>query len=116
RLKDEIAEVTNEIESLGLTEERKSMQRNKQMAIGRKKFNMDPTKGIHFLTESSLLKNTSEDIAQFLYKGEGLNKTAIGDYLGERLPGEAQKIDRMMEAFAQRYCRCNPGVFQSTGV
>lgn len=32
-----------------------------------------------------------------------------------RLPGEAQKIDRMMEAFAQRYCRCNPGVFQSTG-
>ena len=24
------------------------------------------------------------DIAQFLYKGEGLNKTAIGDYLGER--------------------------------
>lgn len=33
-----------------------------------------------------------------------------------RLPGEAQKIDRMMEAFAQRYCHCNPGVFQSTGV
>ncbi|XP_009957078.1 PREDICTED: cytohesin-1, partial [Leptosomus discolor] len=31
-----------------------------------------------------------------------------------RLPGEAQKIDRMMEAFAQRYCQCNPGVFQST--
>jgi hypothetical protein len=32
-----------------------------------------------------------------------------------RLPGEAQKIDRMMEAFAQRYCQCNTGVFQSTG-
>ena len=32
-----------------------------------------------------------------------------------RLPGEAQKIDRMMEAFAARYCLCNPGVFQSTG-
>ena len=32
-----------------------------------------------------------------------------------RLPGEAQKIDRMMEAFAQRYCQCNAGVFQSTG-
>ncbi|XP_014677644.1 PREDICTED: cytohesin-1-like [Priapulus caudatus] len=31
-----------------------------------------------------------------------------------RLPGEAQKIDRMMEAFAQRYCQCNPGVFTST--
>lgn len=32
-----------------------------------------------------------------------------------RLPGEAQKIDRMMEAFAARYCLCNPGVFLSTG-
>ena len=32
-----------------------------------------------------------------------------------RLPGEAQKIDRRMEAFAARYCLCNPGVFQSTG-
>lgn len=34
--------------------------------------------------ENELLRHTSEDIAQFLYKGEGLNKTAIGDYLGER--------------------------------
>ncbi|XP_075418415.1 cytohesin-1 isoform X1 [Tenrec ecaudatus] len=148
RLKDEIAEVANEIENLGSTEERKNMQRNKQVAMGRKKFNMDPKKGIQFLMENDLLKNTCEDIAQFLCKGEGLNKTAIGDYLGERdefniqvlhafvglheftdlnlvqalrqflwsfrLPGEAQKIDRMMEAFAQRYCQCNPGVFQST--
>lgn len=115
------------------------MQRNKQVAMGRKKFNMDPKKvqwdgeqgwspasggvhgsttsqsrllglgqsqqpgqglvgaatdppsislaplqGIQFLIENDLLKNTCEDIAQFLYKGEGLNKTAIGDYLGER--------------------------------
>lgn len=91
------------------------MQRNKQVAMGRKKFNMDPKKvikqcikaftdlslcvsfvfetkhlervclqGIQFLIENDLLKNTSEDIARFLYKGEGLNKTAIGDYLGER--------------------------------
>lgn len=40
--------------------------------------------GIQFLIENDLLKNTSDNIAQFLYKGEGLNKTAIGDYLGER--------------------------------
>uniref|UniRef100_A0A8C9SWX8 Cytohesin 3 n=1 Tax=Scleropages formosus TaxID=113540 RepID=A0A8C9SWX8_SCLFO len=126
----------------------KTSQRNKQIAMGRKKFNMDPKKGIQFLLENDLLQNTPEDIAQFLYKGEGLNKTVIGDYLGERddfnikvlqafvelhefadlnlvqalrqflwsfrLPGEAQKIDRMMEAFASRYCQCNPGVFQST--
>lgn len=37
RLKDEIAEVANEIENLGSTEERKNMQRNKQVAMGRKK-------------------------------------------------------------------------------
>ncbi|KFO80354.1 Cytohesin-2, partial [Cuculus canorus] len=115
-------------------------QRNRKMGMGRKKFNMDPKKGIQFLVENELLRPTAEDIARFLYKGEGLNKTAIGDYLGERrfggviwslgvnlghfwgelgqfwgqflwsfrLPGEAQKIDRMMEAFAQRYCLCNP--------
>lgn len=40
--------------------------------------------GIVFLVENELLRHTPEDIAQFLYKGEGLNKTAIGDYLGER--------------------------------
>lgn len=27
---------------------------------------------------------------------------------GFRLPGEAQKIDRLMEKFASRYCECNP--------
>lgn len=43
------------------------------------------SQGIRFLVDSSLLKNTHDDIAKFLYKGEGLNKTAIGDYLGERL-------------------------------
>lgn len=40
--------------------------------------------GIQFMLENDLLQNTPEDIAQFLYKGEGLNKTVIGDYLGER--------------------------------
>uniref|UniRef100_A0A671XYZ6 Cytohesin 3 n=1 Tax=Sparus aurata TaxID=8175 RepID=A0A671XYZ6_SPAAU len=148
RLKFEIAEVMTEIEQLTCVGESKTTQRNKQIAMGRKKFNMDPKKGIQFLLENDLLQNTPEDIAQFLYKGEGLNKTVIGDYLGERddfnikvlqafvelhefadlnlvqalrqflwsfrLPGEAQKIDRMMEAFASRYCQCNPGVFQST--
>jgi len=27
---------------------------------------------------------------------------------GFKLPGEAQKIDRLMEKFASRYCECNP--------
>ncbi|XP_030671476.1 cytohesin-4 isoform X2 [Nomascus leucogenys] len=123
-------------------------QKEKELCIGRKKFNMDPAKGIQYFIEHKLLTPDIQDIARFLYKGEGLNKTAIGTYLGERdpinlqvlqafvdchefanlnlvqalrqflwsfrLPGEAQKIDRMMEAFATRYCLCNPGVFQST--
>uniref|UniRef100_A0A671PXF7 Cytohesin-2 n=1 Tax=Sinocyclocheilus anshuiensis TaxID=1608454 RepID=A0A671PXF7_9TELE len=149
RLKEELREAIIEVEGLeSSTEGSKTLQKSRHVAVGRKKFNMDPKKGIVFLVENELLRHTSEDIAQFLYKGEGLNKTAIGDYLGERddfnikvlqafvdlheftdlnlvqalrqflwsfrLPGEAQKIDRMMEAFAQRYCHCNPGVFQST--
>ena len=147
QLKDEIAEVTAELESLDAPDERNN-PKTKQMSIGRKKFNMDPKKGIEYLIDNELLENTPESVAQFLYNGEGLNKTAIGDYLGERndfnvqvlkafvslhefsdmilvqalrqflwsfrLPGEAQKIDRMMECFAERYCELNPGVFCNT--
>ena len=29
------------------------------------------------------------------------------------MPGEAQKIDRMMEQFAVRYCECNSNIFSS---
>nr|VZI51641.1 unnamed protein product [Spirometra erinaceieuropaei] len=35
--------------------------------------------------------------------------SALRQFLsGFRLPGEAQKIDRLMEKFAARYCACNP--------
>ncbi|KMQ93578.1 cytohesin-1-like isoform 1 protein [Lasius niger] len=152
QLKDELGEVVAEMEAMeggGLTaDETKPSNKAKQTSIGRKKFNMDPKKGIEYLIEHNLLAPTPEDVAQFLYKGEGLNKTAIGDYLGERhdfnervlrafvelhdftdlilvqalrqflwsfrLPGEAQKIDRMMECFAQRYCQLNPNIFTNT--
>ena len=30
------------------------------------------------------------------------------------LQGEAQKIDKLMEAFAERYCECNPGAISDT--
>lgn len=30
---------------------------------------------------------------------------------GFRLPGEAQKIDRIMEKYASRFCECNPNIF-----
>jgi len=32
------------------------------------------------------------------------------------LPGEAQKIDRMMECFAERYCECNSDMFKCAGI
>lgn len=35
---------------------------------------------------------------------------------GFRLPGEAQKIDRLMEKFAQRYVSCNAEAFKSADV
>ncbi len=39
---------------------------------------------------------------------------AIRHFLkGFQLPGEAQKIDRIMEMFAERFCICNPDVFPS---
>ena len=42
---------------------------------------------------------------------------AIRHFLsGFRLPGEAQKIDRIMETFAARYCALNSEVFPSADV
>jgi len=144
QLKEELSDVNVDIEAMD-TEEG---ARAKNLQMGKKKFNMDPKKGIEFLVTHSLVQETPEDVAQFLYKGEGLNKTMIGDYLGERndfneavlkafvelhdftdlilvqalrqflwsfrLPGEAQKIDRMMESFAQRYCQLNPDIFTNS--
>ncbi|XP_058817633.1 brefeldin A-inhibited guanine nucleotide-exchange protein 1 [Topomyia yanbarensis] len=121
-------------------EERK--QRKEVMETGIDMFNRKPKKGIQFLQERALLGVTVEDVAKWLHEEERLDKTQVGDYLGEndeqskavmcayidamnfsdldivaalryflegfRLPGEAQKIDRLMEKFASRYCDCNP--------
>ena len=39
---------------------------------------------------------------------------ALRHLLGSfKLPGEAQKIDRIVEKFAERYCKDNPGVFRN---
>lgn len=66
-------------------EDSKHSNKDKQMNIGRKKFNMDPKKGIEYLYENHLLKHDPQDVAQFLYKGEGLNKTAIGKNFWHRI-------------------------------
>jgi len=144
QLKEEITDISTEIDAMDTEEGAKQ----KNLAMGKKKFNMESKKGVQFLISHNLVAETPEEGAQFLYKEEGLNKTAIGDYLGEkndfneavlkafvelhdftdlilvqalrqflwsfRLPGEAQKIDRMMETFAQRYCQLNPDIFTNS--
>ena len=80
QLKDEIKEISTEIDAMDTEEGAKQ----KNLAMGKKKFNMDPKKGIEFLILHGSIKETPEEVAQFLYKEEGLNKTAIGDYLGEK--------------------------------
>jgi Sec7-like guanine-nucleotide exchange factor len=110
------------------------------------KFSVKPKKGIEYMQASGLCGDTPQAIAAIFHElKDVLDKTSIGEYMGEekaqnvqtlhayidmidfegltyddavrkflsgfRLPGEAQKIDRMMEKFAERYCNCNPGVF-----
>ena len=110
-------------------------------------FNKKPKKGVAMMQSLGRLGETPEEIAAFLRDSQGLDKTIIGDYLGEReepmlsvmhayvdamdftaqtldeairkflegfrLPGESQKIDRLMEKFAERYCKQNPGAYKN---
>ncbi|KAG8926398.1 guanine nucleotide exchange protein for ADP-robosylation factor [Tulasnella sp. 418] len=113
-------------------------QRKTTLLEGIRKFNFKPKKGIQFLIDTGFIpRKDAKSIAKFLMETDGLNKTMIGEYLGEgeeeniatmhafvdlmdftempfidalriflqsfRLPGEAQKIDRYMLKFAQRY-------------
>lgn len=41
--------------------------------------------------EKGLLEQRAESVAEFLYKEEGLNKTAIGSFLGERYSSHTHK-------------------------
>ena len=93
------------------------------------------------MQSQKLVGEEAVDVARFLVTEERLDKTVVGDFLGDpdkfnkevmyayvdqldfnekdfvsalrhflegfRLPGEAQKIDRLMEKFAARYCECN---------
>ncbi|KAK7340119.1 hypothetical protein VNO77_20813 [Canavalia gladiata] len=142
---DTHSEISNEVSDVSTIEQRRAYKLELQEGISL--FNRKPKKGIEFLINANKVGNSPEDIAAFLKDASGLNKTLIGDYLGEReelslkvmhayvdsfdfqgmefdeairvflqgfrLPGEAQKIDRIMEKFAERYCNCNPKVFSS---
>uniref|UniRef100_A0A2P2JXI4 SEC7 domain-containing protein n=4 Tax=Rhizophora mucronata TaxID=61149 RepID=A0A2P2JXI4_RHIMU len=139
------SESSTESSDVSTIEQRRAYKLELQEGISL--FNRKPKKGIEFLINANKVGNSPEEIAAFLKNSSGLNKTLIGDYLGEReelslkvmhayvdsfdfqgmefdeairaflqgfrLPGEAQKIDRIMEKFAERYCKCNPKVFTS---
>ncbi|TKY65599.1 Brefeldin A-inhibited guanine nucleotide-exchange protein 2 [Spatholobus suberectus] len=52
-------------------------------------------------------------VDSFDFQGMEFDEAIRAFLQGFRLPGEAQKIDRIMEKFAERYCKCNPKVFSS---
>lgn len=142
---DSHSEASSEVSDASTIEQRRAYKLELQEGISL--FNRKPKRGIEFLIKANKVGNSAEEIAAFLRNCSGLNKTLIGDYLGEReelslkvmhayvdsfdfqglefdeairvflqgfrLPGEAQKIDRIMEKFAERYCKCNPTAFTS---
>ncbi|KAL4586003.1 hypothetical protein LXL04_010633 [Taraxacum kok-saghyz] len=144
-ISDSHSETSSEVSDASTIEQRRAYKLELQEGISL--FNQKPKKGIEFLINVNKVGNSPEEIAEFLKNASGLNKSLIGDYLGERedlplkvmhayvdsfdfhgmefdeairvllcgfrLPGEAQKIDRIMEKFAEHYCKCNPKAFTS---
>ena len=140
----QIAEVSspNEFELL--------KQRKEIWEHGIELFNKKPKNGVKYLQQHNLLGLTVDDIAVFLYNEERLDKTIIGEFIGDhdafnkevmcayvdkidffnmeivsalrfflerfRIPGEAQKIDRLMEKFAHRYHECNKKLSSDGGI
>ncbi|KAL6211075.1 hypothetical protein ACLB2K_016303 [Fragaria x ananassa] len=52
-------------------------------------------------------------VDSFNFKGMDFGEAIRFFLRGFKLPGEAQKIDRIMEKFAERYCKCSPNSFTS---
>lgn len=63
--------------------------------------------------EEFSLKVMHAYVDSFNFKGMDFGQAIRFFLRGFRLPGEAQKIDRIMEKFAERYCKCNPSSFTS---
>ncbi|KAL8153523.1 hypothetical protein V2J09_011283 [Rumex salicifolius] len=142
---EETSDVNNREGSSSDFEKAKAHKSIMEAAIS--EFNRKPAKGIDYLISNKLVENTPISVAEFLKKTTNLDKSMVGDYLGQheefplavmhayvdsmnfsgmkfdaairkflngfRLPGEAQKIDRIMEKFAERYCANNPTLFKN---
>ncbi|GMP64519.1 hypothetical protein CsSME_00025756 [Camellia sinensis var. sinensis] len=63
--------------------------------------------------EEFSLKVMHAYVDSFNFEGIDFGESIRFFLRGFRLPGEAQKIDRIMEKFAERYCKCNPNSFTS---
>ncbi|KAK4258438.1 hypothetical protein QN277_004889 [Acacia crassicarpa] len=76
---------------------------------------LDQTKIGDYLGEREefSLKVMHAYVDSFNFKGMDFGEAIRFFLRGFRLPGEAQKIDRIMEKFAERYCKCNPSSFSS---
>ncbi|KAI1712740.1 sec7 domain-containing protein [Ditylenchus destructor] len=144
QIQDELEQVNSRLEGLDVGGDGSDSQA-KMLTMAKKRFNTNPEKGLRYMFDNGLLRETPESVASFLYECDGLRKSAIGDYLGEkepfnldvltcfvrnhdfrnlslvqalrtflwnfRLPGEAQKIDRIMEHFAKHFCEQHPDIF-----
>lgn len=55
-------------------------------------------------------------IERFGFHGEPLDVALRRLLMDVGLPRETQQIDRVIEAFANRYLSCNPDLFTSRGV
>ncbi|KAI3745301.1 hypothetical protein L1987_58412 [Smallanthus sonchifolius] len=101
-----------------------------EFLISNKKFDATPEAVALFLKNTSGLNETvigdylgeREDFSlkvmhayvdSFMFDGMDFGEAIRFFLRGFRLPGEAQKIDRIMEKFAERYCKCNPNSFTS---
>ncbi|XP_020576341.1 brefeldin A-inhibited guanine nucleotide-exchange protein 2-like [Phalaenopsis equestris] len=65
--------------------------------------------------EEFSLKVMHAYVDTFDFHGMEIDEAIRAFLHGFRLPGEAQKIDRIMEKFAEHYCKCNPNTFTSAG-
>ncbi|XP_063282579.1 cytohesin-4 [Pelobates fuscus] len=102
-----------------------------QMLIEKKFLEKDPHQIASFLYQGTGLSKSA--IGEYMGQIDPLNikvlhafvdchnfeKLGLVDALRQflsrfRLPGEAQKIDRMMESFSAHYCKNNPEIFKST--
>ncbi|XP_050365272.1 brefeldin A-inhibited guanine nucleotide-exchange protein 1 isoform X1 [Argentina anserina] len=63
--------------------------------------------------EDFSLKVMHAYVDSFNFKGMDFGEAIRFFLRGFKLPGEAQKIDRIMEKFAERYCKCSPNSFTS---